>query len=261
VEIIAAVIGEQFRDADPSLRRQVEITLRDILGHAPFYGGGVPELAIDNPDPDDLVAKTKVAEEANPGQISLDHAALGVKGGVALVLLGALSREHGASASETPRPYTVLQQMLHDEFGQELLGEAIKALRAGADRIPARDGETRELKGRDAENRVVPMRPDDLRQMFTASPGAGSGSGGGPARTSDDILAEMISLVRNDLGDRLGELTSLPEVAHDGIAPHKVDALVDLLMGQAGDLDYLGRKGGDRLRASEEAVVEVGEVG
>ena len=116
VEIIAAIIGEQFRDADPSLRRQVEITLRDMLGHAPFYGADVPELAIDNPDPDDLVARVKAAAEANPGQLSVDHAALGVKGGVALVLLGALSREHGASASEAPRPYTVLQRMLHDEF-------------------------------------------------------------------------------------------------------------------------------------------------
>src|SRR5207248_7129945 len=118
--------------------RQVETTLRDVLGYPPFYGSGLPELIVNNPDPDELVVQVKAAEKAEPGELSAAHVELGVKGGAALVMLGALAREHGALASEAARPYTVLQRMLHDPFGQELLGEAINALRAGEDRIPAR---------------------------------------------------------------------------------------------------------------------------
>ena len=131
-EVIAAVIGEQIRDADPGFRRNIDTTLRDMLGHPPFYGSDVPDLPGrgNNPDPDTLVADVKKREEKNPKKLSVEHVELGVRGGVALVLLGALAREHGALASEAARPYTVLQRMLHDPMGQEILGEAIKALRA-----------------------------------------------------------------------------------------------------------------------------------
>ena len=50
-------------------------------------------------------------------------------------------------------------------------------------------------------------------------------------------------MVRNDLGDLFGELQGLPEVARDGIAPHKVGNLSELLMSRAVDLDYLGAQG------------------
>lgn len=249
-EVIAAVIGEQLRHADPNLRRQVETTLRDLLGHPPFYGSGVPELTMNNSDPDQLVEDVKQAEKAQPGQLSSAHVELGVKGGVALVMLGALAREHGALSSEVARPYTVLQRMLHDTFGQELLGEAIKALRAGEDRIAARDAETRELKGRDAENRVVPMDPGNLRELFSQDR---SGDGDdGSARSQDEILAEMESVARSGLSTLLDELKALPEVAREGVAPHKVKSIVEALMDQAGEIDYLGRKGAEQLRASEE---------
>jgi hypothetical protein len=257
-EIIAAIIGEQLRNANPALRRQVETTLRDILGSPPFYGTGVPELpAASNPTSDELVAVVKAAESADPEKLTPTHAELGVKGGVALVMLGALARAHGALA-DAPRPYTVLQRMIHDEFGQELLGEAITTLRAGKDRIPARDPESRAPKGRDAQNRVVPMDPANLRELFPNSSG-GSGGSGEPPRTQDDVLVEMKSTVRNDLGRLLDELKELPEVVREGIAPNKVKDLFDLLLEYAGELDYLGRKGADHLHASENDIAGASE--
>jgi hypothetical protein len=43
-KIIAAVIGEQLRNADPEFRRQVETALNDMAGKEPFYG--VPAVPI-----------------------------------------------------------------------------------------------------------------------------------------------------------------------------------------------------------------------
>lgn len=105
------------------------------------------------------------------------------------------------------------------------------------------------------------MDPANLRELFTQN-GSGGGGGGGGAlpRTVDDILAEMRSVARNNFGGLLDELKAVPEVARAGIAPHKLKELVDLLMDQAGDLDYLGRKGADHLRAAEENDGEGGEV-
>jgi hypothetical protein len=123
--------------------------------------------------------------------------------------------------------------------------------RAGKDYLPARDPKTKEPKGRDAENRIVPMDPSNLRELFTGS-GSRGGRDGELRRTQDDILVEMRSLARNDLGQLLKELKQLPEVTRDGVAPDKVKDVVEPLMDQAGDLDYLGRKGADHLRASEE---------
>jgi hypothetical protein len=255
-KVIAAIVGEQLRDADPALRRQVETTLLDILGHPPFYGTGVPDLPRgSNTPPDELVARVKKAESGNAGRLSAAHVELGVKGGIALVMLGALARAHGALASEVARPYTVLQRMVHDPFGQELLGEAIQSLRDGKDHVPARDPETKQPKGRDAENRIVPMDPVNLRELFTRN-GSGGGGGGGSTRTQDDILAAMKSVARNDLGGLLDELKALPDVTRAGVVPNKTKDLFDLLLELAGDLDYLGRKGADHLRASEEAKAE-----
>jgi hypothetical protein len=251
-EIIAAVIGEQLRSANPALRKQVETALRDILGSPPFYGAGVPELPIgSNPNTDELVGAVKEAENADPDTLSPAHVELGVKGGVAL--LGALARAHG-SITDAPRPYTVLQRMVHDQFGQELLGEAIMVLRAGKDQIPARDAGTKAPKGRDAENRIVPMDPANLRELFPdKSSGGGKGSGE-PPRTRDDVLVEMRSVARNNLGRLLDELKELPDVVRQGVTPNKVKDLVDLLMDQAGELDHLGRKGAEYLQASEHDV-------
>ena len=245
------MIGEQIRDADPGFRRNIDTTLRDMLGHPPFYGSDVPDLAGrgNNPDPDTLVADVKEREEKNPKKLSVAHVELGVRGGVALVLLGALAREHGALASEAARPYTVLQRMLHDPMGQEILGEAIKALRAGDNSIPARDPQTGKPIGRDAENRVVPMTPANIRELFT---GSSSGGGSGSADDADDLITEMKDIARNKLGKLLARLKRVPDVAKQGVAPHKVADLTDLLMEQAGDLDYLGRKGADHLSASED---------
>ncbi|MGA2927859.1 MAG: hypothetical protein ABSG43_18050 [Solirubrobacteraceae bacterium] len=248
-EVIAAVIGEQVRDADPAFRSQIDTTLRDILSHPPFFGTDVPELTPQTFDVDELVETVKRFEEMEPRKLSPGHVHLGVKGGIALVLLGALAREHGALASEVARPYTVVQRMIHDPFGQELLGEAIKALRFGAGQLPARDPQTREPKGRDAENRIVPMTPANCRELFVLD---GSGERAGDSRGVDEILAEVTTIARNKIGLLLAELNRIPEVAKQGIAPHKVRDLVDLLMDQAGDLDYLGRKGADHLRTSED---------
>ncbi len=253
-EIIAAVIGEQLRSADPSLRRQVETTLRDILGSSPFYGNGVPELPVaSNPHPDEMVARAKAAEEIEPGVLSSAHVELGVKGGVAMVMLGILARPHGAVANG-PRPYAVIQRMVHDEFGQQLLGEAIAALRKGSSGLPARDPETHDPKGRDAENRIVQMDLANLHALFSDD-GAGSGDEAGvEARTHDDVLAELLSVARDDISPLLEELKELPDVVREGLVPNKVKDLVELLMDQAGELDYLGRKGADHLRASQPEV-------
>ena len=164
-----------------------------------------------NPDVNELVQKVKRSEDLQPKQLTGDHVQLGVKGGIALVLLGALAREHGANAAEVARPYTVLQRMVHDPFGQELLGEAIKALRAGDRLIPARDPETKDPKGRDAENRVVAMDPPNLRELFTEA-GSSGGTGADGARTAADVLAEMTSIARNKLGVLLDELVRVPDV-------------------------------------------------
>ena len=257
-EIIAAVIGEQLRNADPAFRRDVETTLRDILVHPPFYGANVPEVPKgSDPDPDELVKAVLKAHEKDPKALTEHHVELGVKGGVALVMLGALKREHGALASEVARPYTVVQGLLRDSFGQGLLGEAIQALRDGKQFLPARDPETKEPKGRDAENRVVPMDPNNLREL------AGTVSSGEPgdddARTPDEILTEIKSMVRNTVGELINELKEDSKVAQAGIAPQKAKELTELLMDQALDIEYLGRRGAENLKISEEATEDADE--
>jgi hypothetical protein len=257
-EIIAAVIGEQLRNADPAFRRDVETTLRDIVVHPPFYGANVPEIPKgSDPDPDELVEKVMKTHEKDPKVLTEHHVELGVKGGVALAMLGALRREHGAPASEVVRPYTVVQRLLRDSFGQELLGEAIQALRDGKSFLPARNPETKELKGRDAENRVVPMDANNLREVAGA---VGSGEAGDDdSKTPDEILAELKSAVRNTVGELLKELKEHSEVTRAGVAPQKAKELTDLLMEQALDVEYLGRRGGEQLKISEEDK-EAGEV-
>jgi hypothetical protein len=246
-EIITAIIGEQLRDADPEFRRQVETALRDMIGHSPFYGSGVPDLKVNDPDPDELVAAVKQKEKDEPGVLSVEHAELGVKGGVALVMLGAIAREHGARSYEVPRPYTVLQRMLHKEFGQELLGEAIRALRDGKKCLPALDPETRQPLGRDGENKVIPMSAENLRPLIIKVKDDDD-----PDQAVDDILAEIKSRARNDLGERIDELKRHADVVRSGLPPHKVKEPFDLLLHLAGELDYLGRRGAEQLKGSEE---------
>jgi hypothetical protein len=253
-EIITAVIGEQLRDADPEFRRQVETTLRDMTGHLPFYGG--PDLPMRDSDPDELVAKVKQNEQDNPGVLSEDHVELGVKGGVALVMLGAISREHGTRTYEFPRPYALLQDTLGSEFGQELLGEAIKALREGKAYLPALDPETREPTGRDGENREIPMGVDNLRQLVSAAEEDEEEEE--PTRTADDILAEIRSLARNDLGGRIEELKQHPDVVRGGLPRQSVKDASELLLNQAWELEYLGRRSAEQLKPSNGEPVEEG---
>ena len=257
-EIITAVIGEQLRSADPAFRRDVETTLRDILIHPPFYGANVPEVPKgSDPDPGELVKAVMKAHEKDPKALTEHHVELGVKGGVALVMLGAIRREHGALASEVARPYTVIQHLLRDSFGQGLLGEAIQALRDGEQFLPARDPETKEPKGRDAENRIVRMDPNNLRELAeTVSSGE---PGGDEARTPDEILAEIRSMVRNTVGELIKELQEDSRVAQAGVAPQKAKELTDLLMEQALDIEYLGRRGAESLKISEEAAEDADE--
>lgn len=257
-EIITAVIGEQLRDADPAFRRDVETTLRDILVHPPFYGTNVPGVPKgSDPDPEELVKTVTKAHDENPKALTEHHVELGVKGGVALVMLGALRREHGALASEVARPYTVVQRLLGDSFGRELLGEAIQALRDGEQSLPARDPETKEPKGRDAENRVVPMDPNNLREL--AETVSSNEAGDDDSRVPDEILAEIKSTVRNKVGELIKELKEHSEVVQAGVAPQKAKELTELLMEQALDIEYLGRRGAENLNVSEEAVKDADE--
>jgi len=249
-KIIAAVIGEQLRNADPEFRRQVETALNDMAGKEPFYGG--PEVPNTDPDPDQLVARVQQNEKENPGALSPEHVALGVKGGVALVLLGAIAREHGARSYEFPRPYTLLEKALHSKVGQELLGRGIKALRAGDRFLPALDPETGEPCGRDGENRVIPMDAENLWSVVKGK--TGKEEGGSPEATVDDVLVEIKSLARNDILGRVEALKERPEVARSGLPPQAAKEAAELLLNAAGELDYLARRGAEHLKVSADSV-------
>jgi hypothetical protein len=249
-KIIAAVIGEQLRSADPEFRRQVETALNDMVGKEPFYGG--PEVPKTDPDPDGLVARVQQSEQENPGVLSPDHVALGVKGGVALVLLGAISREHGARSYEFPRPYTILQKALRSKVGQELLGEGIKALRAKQAFLPARDPETGDPLGRDSENRVIQMNVENLWSVIDGT-STGDDDDDEPVTTVEDVLAELKSLVRNDILGRVDDLKERPEVASGGLPQVAAKEAAELLMDAAGEIDYLVRRGAEHLKVSADA--------
>ncbi|HTU13678.1 MAG TPA: hypothetical protein VMF31_00645 [Solirubrobacterales bacterium] len=253
-EIITAVIGEQMRNADPEFRRQVETALRDMLVHSPFYRSEEPDMPASDPDPGDLLESVRTAESDKPGELSIHHVELGIKGGIALVMLGALDRAHGTSAIEALRPYAVVQQLVRDSFGQDLLAEAIIALRKGQEYLPALDPETRDPLGRDGENMVIPMDPVNLRQLIGQSSEGGSDEE--HAKSTDDIITEAKSVARNTLGNLIRELQEHPDVVRWGIPPHKVSDLFDLLMNQAGDVDYLARRGKEQVQVSADDTEE-----
>jgi len=244
-----------LRSADPEFRRQVETALNDMTGNEPFYGG--PEVEAIDPDPDELVARVKQNEEKNPGVLSADHVQLGVKGGVAMVMLGAIAREHGARSHEFPRPYTLLQKALRNETGQQLLGEAIKALRKGERQLPALDPETKQTLGRDGENRVIAMDAWNLRDLVM---GTGDDDED-PEPTVDDVLTEIKSLARNEIGGRVEGLKERAEVVRSGLPPQAAKEAVELLIYAAGELEYLGRRGEEHLKVSEEPTPEEAGVG
>jgi len=250
-KIISAVICEQLPSADPEFRRQVETALNDMAGKEPFYGG--PDVPNADPDPDELVARVKQSEAESPGALSVAHVELGVKGGVAMVMLGVIAREHGARSFEFPRPYTLLQRALRDETGQELLGEAIKALRQGKQQLPALDPETKQPLGLDGENRVVPMDAANLRDLVM---GPGEDGEKEPEPTVEDVLAKINFLARHDVGGRVEQLKERPEVVRSGLPPETAREVVDLLMEAARELDYLGRRGVEHLKVSAELVEE-----
>ncbi len=210
-------------------------------------------MAATDPDPDDLVAKVKQNEEESPGVLSAEHVQLGVKGGVAMVMLGAIAREHGARSYEFPRPYTLLQKTLRSEAGQELLGEAIKALRKGERQLPALEPETGQPLGRDGDNRVIPMDAENLRDLVM---GSGEDGDGEPEPTVDDVLAEIKSLARNEVGGRVEGLKERAEVNLGGLPPQAAKEAVELLLYAAGELEYLGRRGEEHLKVSAEPAPE-----
>jgi hypothetical protein len=245
--VIAAAVLEQVRDTDPKRREKIETTLNEILSHKPFFGTDVPWPSRD-PDVDDLLREAAAEQGNDPKGWGPAKLELAIKGGLALTMVGALNRPWGTEESQQ-RSYNVLLRIAHDPFGQELLGEAIRALREGEDHIPALDADTREPLGSDGAGNPVPMDGENLWALFPTA----SSTVEGAQPTADDFVLSIVNGLKNGVSDHLDLLEELPGVQQHGVDPRgDAEEAIELLGDYRDRLRFLGLQH-ERYYASGEA--------
>ncbi|GAA1200227.1 hypothetical protein GCM10009608_39190 [Pseudonocardia alaniniphila] len=229
-KVISGAILEQVREADAKRRQNIESGLDELLAHPPFFNADVWWPSRD-PDVSALLAEAgEELENGNQVWYGPAMTELAVKGGLALAILGPLWRIYGETDA-TLRLYNLLPRMVKDSFGQELLAEGIRALRAGKDHIAARDPETCELIY-DAAGAPLPMDATNLRKLFPSAAKAVKKA----QPTEADFLRAILSRLKDGVSSDLGALEELPAVRLRGISPSS-----DLLEALALFEDYRDR--------------------
>lgn len=242
--VLTSAILEQHND--PGGRETVQTALNDLLANPPIADNDSPGFQGRVIDPRHL-GKEAEAELADGfhGQAVAEFA---TKGGVALALLGALTRPYDADKDD--RPYEVLQRMLVDEYGRQLLAEAIEALRAGDDGLPLRDEQTGE-ESHLGTGEVVTWTGEQLRERFPTARQAVAAAAPNEAELIRRLSEHLIET--DGVEKLLTELEALSTVQRNGLSPTLGRDVQVLLERLAGRLDYLVRKHEDRFRqASDE---------
>jgi hypothetical protein len=205
--LIVAALSEQLDSAQAKVRQDFETTLQDVLDTR-LFGSVTLTREDDGDEPQELV---EAAQRDREDGIKIEDSdalwELGIRGGIALAALGHLRRVYGQLASDVARPYQVLENMLADELGIELLGEAIEVWRSDG-RLPQYDIETRKV-----EKGAGALRPTTLAAMFgeDAKP---------PAQPSaTDLCARLRTIFDSKFMPTYQELRNLPEVAEEGVPP------------------------------------------
>jgi hypothetical protein len=235
-QVIAGAILEQVRDADQKRRDNIESALNELLAHPPFFNTGVWWPSRD-PDVDELLNDVANDQTTSSTDWTPAKVELAVKGGLALATLGALWRIYGDTDAEQ-RVYNVLPRIAHDPYGQELLGEAIRAVRAGKDHIQAIDPETRKpvfMGNGDPK----PMDPQNLRDLFPSTTKTVKKA----QPTEDELVRSIVDNLKNGVSNDLTELEDLLVVQQRGVTPSpEVQEALELLEDYRDRLKFLVRQ-------------------
>ena len=237
--VLTSAILEQH--TDPQARESVQTALNDLLANPPIADNNNPGFPSRVIDPKRL-GDEAAAELANGthGQAVAEFAA---KGGVALALLGGLTRPFDSDKDD--RPYGVLQRMLIDEYGRRVLVEAIEALRAGDRGLAKRDEQTGEVSHL-GTGEPVTWTGEAMRERFPTAQQAVAAA----APNEAELLRRINEHVTETAGIRelVTELEELSTVQRNGLAPALGEEVQHELEQLAGRIDYLVSKHKDLFR-------------
>jgi hypothetical protein len=215
--LIVAALSEQIDSGNAKLRNDFETAVQDVLDTQRF--GNICNMTIDSDlQPAKIVAKVKIELDKDTsvenGEWLME---LGLKGAIALAALGHLRRGYATSTEDAPRPYQIIDNMLEDEFGLKLLGDAIQAWRDGR-RLPEYDADERTPMRNDGD-----LRPATLGKMFSGEKDMP------PEPTARDLCESLRNTLRNRFMPTYDELMGLPEVRTEGIAPDAVQGVLTIM--------------------------------
>lgn len=212
--LIVAAISEQLPAGNAKLRSDFETATQDVLD-SPRYGS-VKYMTVDGRSrPSKVVEQAKIelkdGKTAENGEWLME---LGLKGTIALAALGHLRREYGQTTAESPRPYQIIDNMLTDTLGLELLGDAIQAWRDGT-WLPDYDPETRK-----PAPQAGALRPATLSALFGGSRQAP------PAPNVRDLCTALQAVLDEQFMPTYEQLMKLPEVTSEGVPPASADPII-----------------------------------
>ena len=215
--LIVAALSEQIDSGSAKLRSDFETAIHDVLDTQRF--GSVGNMTIDSDlEPEEILEEAKA--ELSDG-VSVEKSEwlmeLGLKGAIALAALGHLRRDYGASTEDTPRPYQVIDTMLDDEFGLDVLADAIAAWREG-ERLPEYDAEKRTPKTGAGD-----LRPATLAQMFSGEKDPP------PEPSARDLCETLRKVLEQKFTPPYDAMMKLPEVQQEGIAPDAVNGVLKVI--------------------------------
>lgn len=215
--LAVAALSEQLDSAQAKVRKDFETAVQDVLDTRLFGSVSFTREA-DGAEPEELVDAAKRDHEDG---IKIEDSdalwELGARGAIALAAQGHLRREFGQLAADFARPYQLIENMLSDDLGISLLGEAIDGWRIG-ERLPEYDPETRTVK-----KGAGALRAGTLAQMF-------GGELAPPAQPSaTDLCARMRKVFDDRVMPVYQELRELPEVSEEGVPPDAANRVLDRL--------------------------------
>lgn len=212
-----AALSEQIDSGNAKLRSDFETAVQDVLDTLRF--GTVSNMTTDSDfEPADILveAKAEIAEGVLV-ENSLWLMELGLKGAIALAALGHLRRGYATSTEEAPRPYQIIDNMVDDEFGLQLLADAIQAWRDGQ-RLPEYDPEKRKIKDVETD-----LRPATLGQLFSGEKELP------PEPSARDLCETLRKVLEQKFMPPYNTMMKLPEVQQEGIAPDSVNGVLRMM--------------------------------
>jgi hypothetical protein len=205
--VLTAATLEQFTGGGD--RDHVQSALNDLFANAPICPPEPIGFTSRVVDPDELVREAGIEVDAKqPGPA---FAELATKGGVAMALLGALVRPFNAAKDD--RPYTVLDRMMHDPAGRQLLGQAIVDLRAGRQTLVRYKPGTEEPATFLGTGEPEPWTGEALREQFPTAHQAVT-----RAAPTEAELVRKLSDAEKGMAATLRELELLASVQRHGIS-------------------------------------------